>query len=184
MAKEGKKPIFKRVWFWVLVVVILVAAVGGSQSPKVVDKSASGSEATESKGDDDAASQDSEKQSTENLAPGTTVDLGKGVTVTVDSVQTGLANYDGSTVVCAHVTYVNGSDESTDYNVYDWKGEDANGAQENSTYYSEATDELSAGTLAAGGTKSGNVYFKEGTVKIDFFGNVFSDKVQASWVVQ
>ena len=41
-----------------------------------------------------------------------------------------------------HVTYVNNGDEGADYNVYDWKGEDANGAQQNQGYYSEGSEEL------------------------------------------
>ena len=61
--------------------------------------------------------------------------------------------------------------------------EDANGAQEYTTYYSEATDDLSSGTLAAGGTKSGTVYFVEGTVKILYFGSMLSDSPSASWDV-
>lgn len=83
-----------------------------------------------------------EEQPTTDLAVGTTVTTAAGLSVVVDSVQTGLTNYDGSTMTGIHVTYVNNGDEGADYNVYDWKGEDANGAQQNQGYYSEGSEEL------------------------------------------
>lgn len=124
--------------------------------------------------------QDAEQASTD-LAVGTTVSLANGLTVTVDSVDTSLVNYDGSAIVGAHVTYVNNGDESASYNTYDWKGEDADGAQEYGTYFSDATDELGSGTLAAGGSKSGNVYFEGSATKILYFGSVLTDEPTASW---
>lgn len=78
-----------------------------------------------------------EEQPTTDLAVGTTVTTAAGLSVVVDSVQPGLTNFDGSTMTGIHVTYVNNGDEGADYNVYDWKGEDANGAQQNQGYYSE-----------------------------------------------
>ena len=114
---------------------------------------------------------------------GTTVELESGLTVTVDSVETGLANYDDSTVIGVQVTYVNNSDESASYNVFDWKGEDANGAQESYTYYASAENELSSGTLAAGGSVTGNIYFKDGTVKVLYYGTVLADEPAASWTL-
>lgn len=122
-------------------------------------------------------------QGTTDLALGASVTLESGLTVSVDSVETGLANYDGSELIGVQVTYVNNGDEQADYNTYDWKGEDADGAQEYGTYYSEATDDLGSGTLAAGGTKSGTIYFEGGTVKVLYFGNLLSDAPSASWTV-
>ena len=90
-------------------------------------------------------------------------------------------NYDGSALVGVQVTYVNNSDNSADYNMYDWKGEDAQGAQENSTFFSDDGKELSSGSLAPGGTKTGFLYFKEGTVKALYFSSVLSDDASASW---
>ncbi len=132
--------------------------------------------------DGDAAEE--EAVSTLELAIGTEAELEDGLTVTVDSVDTSLVNYDGSAIVGIHVTYVNNGDSTADYSSYDWKGEDSNGAQESLTYYSEGTDELSSGTLAAGGTVSGNIYFKEGTVKLLYFDNMFDDEATASWIVE
>ena len=132
----------------------------------------------------DASTDDSAQPASTDLAPGTSVDLANGLSVTVDSVETGLVNYDGSTVVGVHVTYVNNGDEGASYNSYDWKGENADGAQEHTVYFSEVTDDLGYGTLAAGGTKSGTIYFAEGAVKALYFGSPLSDTPTASWVVE
>ena len=178
-----KKPIFKKWWFWAIVIVIVVAAAAGSQKPKVVDNT--GDTATQEQPADD---QKQEEASTEDLAPGTAVDLGDGVTISVDSVET-VTNFSGENVVKAVVTYKNGSDDTISYNMYDWKGQDANGAAESSTGFvaqdgSVNDDMLSSGDLSAGGTKTANLYFKDGTVEIQYSGFAFSKDVKASWTVQ
>ena len=61
------------------------------------------------------------------------------------------------------------------------KGEDANGAQQSTGYYSEGSDELSSGTLAKGGTVSGNVYFKGDLARVLYFGNLLEKTATASW---
>lgn len=122
-----------------------------------------------------------EEQPTTDLAVGTTVTTAAGLSVVVDSVQPGLTNFDGSTMTGIHVTYVNNGDEGADYNIYDWKGEDANGAQQSTGYYSEGSDELSSGTLAKGGTVSGNVYFKGDLARVLYFGNPLEKTATASW---
>lgn len=134
---------------------------------------------TEDAGDGDKK----EEQPTTDLAVGTTVTTTAGLSVVVDSVQPGLTNYDGSTMTGIHVTYVNNGDEGADYNIYDWKGEDANGAQQNQGYYSEGSDELQSGTLAAGGSVAGNTYFDGDIKKALYFANVFDKSAAASWVL-
>lgn len=147
------------------------AATGATQSEPATDAE----EPSENASQDEASYTD--------LAAGASVDLANGLTVTVDSVEAGLTNFDGSVVVGVHVTYTNNGDETADYNPYDWKGEDAQGAQEYTTYYSEGTDELSSGTLAAGGSVSGNIYFEDGTVKALYFGSMMADEPTASWTL-
>lgn len=156
--------------------IVSIVVVLGTQSmySAAIDDAVNGPAAT-------GTSQGGEQ--TTDLAVGTTVELENGLTVTVDSVETGLANYDDSTVIGVQVTYVNNGDESASYNVFDWKGEDANGAQESYTYYASAENELSSGTLAAGGSVTGNIYFKDGTVKVLYFGTVLADEPAASWTL-
>lgn len=192
MAKEkGKKSIGKIV---VIAIVVLVAigafaSMGGNDGPKVAGSSEEPTAQKEGKQEEPAAQKEGkqEEQGTENLAVGTAVDMGDGATVSVDSIET-VSNYDGSALIKATVTYKNNSDDTISFNSLDWKGEDANGAQENVEYYVGAdasTDKsaLDSGNLAAGGTKTGTVYFKEGTVKILYSGNIFSKDVKASWTV-
>lgn len=158
-------------------------ATSGSAVSDVSAQSTGDTDTTDDAAADATAPADDQQASTD-LAPGASVTLDNGLVVTVDSVETGLANFDGSTVTGAHVTYVNNGGEGASYNSYDWKGEDAEGAQEYTTYYSESTDDLGSGTLAAGGTKSGMVYFEGDTAKVLYFGSMLSDTPTASWVVE
>lgn len=154
-----------------------VAVLSGCDSNDATVDSGSSS-TKESKKDDN-----NEEQKTTDLAVGTSITTSDNVTVVVDSVETGLTNYDGSTMTGIHVTYTNNGDDGADYNVYDWKGEDANGAQQSSGYYSEGSDTLESGTLAEGGTVSGNIYFDGDIKKALYFGNIFEKSATASWVL-
>lgn len=160
------------------------SVIDEATSSPAVSSVSSGGDAAEVQGEsDDSSAVEVEEQPAADLAPGSSVELASGLSVSVDSVETGLVNYDGSEVVAVRVTYANNGSDQASYNTYDWKGEDANGAQEYTTYFSEAEDELGSGTLAAGGTKSGTIYFEGGTVKALYFGNMLSDEPSASWTI-
>lgn len=128
-------------------------------------------------------SKEKDEQKTTDLAVGTSITTSDGLVVVVDSVQTGLTNYDGAAMTGIHVTYTNNGSDGADYNVYDWKGEDANGAQQNQAYYSEGSEELQSGTLAAGGSVAGNIYFDGDIKKALYFSNVLKKSATASWVL-
>lgn len=181
MAKEGKKPIGKIVLIVVVVLVVVgaIGSMGGNKTTTTAPESTQQTEQSDAK--DQSATEQKTEESTENLVIGTTVNLPDGLSVTVDSVEPGLANYDGSAMTGIHVTYTNNGDDGASYNVYDWKGEDANGAQQSTGYYSEGSDELSSGTLAKGGTVSGNVYFKGDLARVLYFGNLLEKTATASW---
>lgn len=181
MAKEGKKPIGKIVLIVVVVLVVVgaIGSMGGNKTTTTAPESTQQTEQSDAK--DQSATEQKTEESTENLVIGTTVNLSDGLSVTVDSVEPGLANYDGSAMTGVHVTYTNNGDDGASYNVYDWKGEDANGAQQSTGYYSEGSDELSSGTLAKGGTVSGNVYFKGDLARVLYFGNPLEKTATASW---
>lgn len=156
-----------------------IAIVFGTQSmySAAIDDAMNGPSAT---GTSQGSGEDAPASYTD-LAVGTSVDLENGLSVSVDAVQTDLSNYDGSTVVGVQVTYTNNGDESVDYNPYDWKGEDAQGAQEYNTYYSDSSNALNSGSLASGGTVTGTVYFEGDTVKALYFGSMAADEPTASW---
>lgn len=181
MAKEGKKPIGKIVLIVVVVLVVVGAlgSMGGNKTTTTAPESTQQTEQSDAK--DQSATEQKTEESTEDLVVGTTVNLPDGLSVAVDSVEPGLTNFDGSAMTGVHVTYTNNGDDGASYNVYDWKGEDANGAQQSTGYYSEGSDELSSGTLAKGGTVSGNVYFKGDLARVLYFGNLLEKTATASW---
>lgn len=117
------------------------------------------------------------------MAVGTVVELDNGLSVSVDAVQTGLVNYDGSAATGITVTYKNNGSSEASFNVYDWKGQDAQGAQRTTGYYSDAENSLSSGTLVPGGTVSGNVYFEGDVVKADYYASLLSSSADATWVL-
>ena len=181
MAKEGKRPIGKIVLI-VVVVLVVVGAIGSMGGNKTTTTAPESTQQAEQSGSEEqSATEQKAEESTENLVIGTNVNLPDGLSVTVDSVEPGLANYDGSAMTGVHVTYTNNGDDGASYNVYDWKGEDANGAQQSTGYYSEGSDELSSGTLAKGGTVSGNVYFKGDLARVLYFDNRLEKTATASW---
>ena len=105
------------------------------------------------------------------------------MTVSVDEIVTGLVNYDGTAMTGVRVTYVNNSDKTASFNSYDWKGESSNGVQSDSSYYSEATEDLSYGDLSAGGTVTGFVYFEGDLARVLYYSSAFSDAAAASWKI-
>lgn len=118
----------------------------------------------------------------QNLSVGQTVALKSGLSVTVNSIETGLSNYDGGEIVCANVTYANSGSKSESFNVYDWKAEDPDGAQRNMAYYSNAESELSSGTLSAGGSVTGNIYFDAPVAKVLYYGSIIDSEPTAAWL--
>lgn len=149
--------------------------------PSVENVQTAQTDGDDSSADDQDQAKGEAETSNVDLAVGTAVTLENGLTVTLDSVQPGLTNFDGSTVTGVHVTYVNNGEESVNFNVYDWKGQDVNGVQTSPTYYSESTDDLNSGSLVAGGSVSGSVYFEGEGVKALYFSNILSDEPTASW---
>lgn len=116
------------------------------------------------------------------LAVGQGVAFDSGLTVAVVGVQRGLTKYDGSPVTCITVTYTNSGDGTESFNVFDWKGEDANGVQRSSTFVSDSTNELHSGSLAPGGTVTGNVYLEGDVTRAIYVENIFTDR-QVGWVL-
>ncbi|WP_307982665.1 DUF4352 domain-containing protein [uncultured Senegalimassilia sp.] len=114
-------------------------------------------------------------------AAGSSITLKNGLVLTVDGVVTGLQNYDGSPITQVSVTYQNNGSSQASFNPYDWKAEDAQGAQRSQTYYSNGENELNSGTLAAGGTVSGNLYFEGDVVKVLYQNAFIGRGSDVSW---
>ena len=118
-----------------------------------------------------------------NMAVGQAVDLDNGLSVSVDSVQTGLANYDGSTVTQITVTYKNNGSSNVSFNSYDWKASDANGAQRDETYYTSQENALDYGTLSAGGTVTGTVAFEGDIAKVYYYSSIVQSDSNIAWTL-
>lgn len=171
--------------------VVACAAVLMTQGAysKALDEATNGAtvaETTEdaSKKDGDSASSKAKTDEEQNVSLGASVTLSDGTVITVDQVEAGLtAEYVDGTFTRVHVTIVNNGTDSKDYNSYNWKGEDAQGAQRDTGYYPNATEELSYGKLSAGGSVSGNIYFEGDVSKVVYYDSVISDKPTASWTL-
>lgn len=162
-------------------------AVVSSEATSTTTESAS-SASSESSSSAPAAANSSKPESssttsTVDMPLGTIADVGGGLQVTVNSVTPGLTNYDGTEIVAVNVTYVNNGNRTESFNVYDWKAESDQGVQTSQTYYSEAQDELRSGSLASGGTITGNLYFDPVVAKVIYYKTIFSNQSDISWVV-
>lgn len=160
-----------------IIVVLATQSMYGAAIDSVTNgPDASVTESTEST-DSNAA------DSTTDLAVGTSITTEDGLVVSVDGVQAGLKNYNGDPITGITVTYTNNGSKELSFNTYDWKAEDANGVQRSNTYYSESDNELNSGTLAAGGTVTGDIYFDGNATKALYYASMISDKPTASWLL-
>lgn len=119
--------------------------------------------------------------SSQTAAAGNSITLKNGLVLTVDGVVTGLQNYDGSPLTQVSVTYQNNGNSQASFNPYDWKAEDAQGAQRSQAFYTDGENELHSGTLAAGGTVSGNLYFEGDVVKVLYENAFIGRGSDVSW---
>lgn len=149
------------------------AVASAKNGPAVTSTSAAPADAS---GDADSSAQ------SQDLALGTSITLGNGLSVSVDSVDTSLTKYDGSPITAVTVTYTNGGSQEASFNVYDWKAQDTQGAQRSQTFYSGGdVVSLGSGTLAPGGTVTGAVCFDGGITKALYYASMFTNSATASW---
>ena len=185
-----------------VICVIAFAAVLATQSiystalneaSNAVNEAASGAKATSttttdsSKGDSKSSDSDASQQ-TDNLAVGTTVNMSDGLAVTVTAVETGLQDYSGDEFTRITVSYTNNGSKDATFNMYDWKGQDAQGAQRSSTYIvggdsADSSARLASGTLTAGGTASGVLEFEGAITKAVYSPSLFSSQNNVTWVL-
>lgn len=149
------------------------------QGAQVESTSSAGTSASSS-----ASNASDSAQASDELTVGQSATLSNDLVVSVDAVQTGLSRYDGSPATGITVTYVNNGSKDATFNPYDWKGQDANGAQSSSTFLNATTDDsLKSGSLAPGGTVTGNLYFEGDVKKVLYYSNMFSSSPTATWAL-
>lgn len=130
-----------------------------------------------------AANNAQQAKSGQDLAVGASATFDNGLTITVNSVDANLQNYNNAPITGINVTYVNNGNKEESFNPYDWKAQDPNGAQRNTTIYTGDTNAAaSSGTLAPGGTVTFNMYFDGPITKALYYSNsLFSKEPSASW---
>lgn len=158
--KENKRPFFKQIWFWV-VVVIAIAGVGG-----IVSSGNNLSEQQDFKTGDIIKLKDQEI-----------------IIASVDKNYSPKNEYikasDGKMFVKVNIQIKNISNDKISYNVLYWKIEDSTGDIYSYTIMAQADDSLNSGDLAAGGTKNGSIVFEvpadDTKLKVHYQPSIWSD---------
>lgn len=126
---------------------------------------ASGGSDTQSNTNTEAEINDTQEQSQKDATPkvGDVTKLGDREFIVNSVRRSGAFNYNtpdaGKEYVIVNVTIRNLGTDEVSYNPFDFKMQDANGAQESSTF-ATLEDQLSSGTLAAGGRVTGSLPFE------------------------
>lgn len=156
MNTKEKKPIFKRWWFWVAVIVLLIGvgsvAGGGNSNPT-------------SGGNTNSSADKKAEEKTELAVNEKATFDDKSITVT--EVQ---RNYDtgnqfsqpesGKEFVIVTVAITNDGDGTLDYNTLNFKLQDSNGVQQNEAFSALSEGKLNSGSLAAGGKVTGKLAYE------------------------
>ncbi|GFH43489.1 hypothetical protein Hs30E_20690 [Lactococcus hodotermopsidis] len=172
---KEQKPVYKRIWFILLValvVIVVVTSSGGDKGAKKVTT-------------DDTTTKTSEKEQ-DVFKVGDTVEV-NGVHFKVNSVEfTDGEEYnepdEGKKFVVVNVTIENQSKKVVSYNPLDF-GLDDQGNVTDFWEYLSGVETLSYGTLKEGGTVSGNLIGQakqEDKLKLDYTGNMFDTSSKLS----
>ncbi|MDR1355339.1 MAG: DUF4352 domain-containing protein [Propionibacteriaceae bacterium] len=164
-SKQGKKPIFKKWWFWVVVIAIFgsVYTSLGSDEPVKVGGSNDPSQGQQSDDPSQGQQSDDPSQGQSEFKVGDVIAF-DGKEITVQRVERNwTAKYvepsAGKEYVKVSVYIENKSDTRVSFNTFDWEMQDGNGAIESTAWVSD-DDNLGSGELAKGGKKSGSVIFE------------------------
>lgn len=149
-----KKPFYKKVWFWILAVVLIFiigGALGGNDDKK--------SSTTKVNSETSASSTEKDVLS-ETYNVGDTVSY-KGYEIKVNSVDFNSGSEyikpdEGKQFVIANITIVNNTDKKQSYNPFDYSL-NADGNSTSLTSYVDGIDTLNSGELDPGATVSGNL---------------------------
>ena len=159
---KSEKTFYKKAWFWIVIVVIIAIGSQYKQPEKVGENKNSGSNGS-------SQTQNSEKKKEEK----TEFNVGDiiafdGKELTVEKVERNwnsgnsyLKPKDGKEYVKVSVKIENKSETEMNYNVFEFKAEDSNGAAENADMQTYSLpDSLGSSDLVKGGKKSGSMIFE------------------------
>lgn len=157
MNTKEKKSVFKRWWFWVIIVIILIGIGGAAGGNKGDTATNTGS---------NNGSQDQKAEEKTEFKVGETASFDN-KTITVTDVQ---RNYDtgnqfaqpesGKEFVIVTVAIANNGDSNLDYNTFEFKMQDSNGVQQSEAITALSEGKLNSGSLAKGGKVTGKLAYE------------------------
>ena len=175
---KEKKPIYKRIWFWVLAVLIvagIAGSLGGGNDEKGVAKKVDNS----SEASDTPKESNSEKEEVD-FKIGDTIDI-DGYQIKVNDVkysdEEGFTTPDeGKEFIIINLTITNKTGEKASFNPLDFAINEDGVSSTAGFEYVDGIDTLSSGDLDPDATVTGNLAAqvkKESSVKLRYEGNFF-----------
>ena len=160
---KSEKPFYKKAWFWIVIVVIIAVGSRYEQPEKVGENKNSGSNASSQ-----TQNSESKKEEKTEFNVGDIIAFdGKELTVekverSWNSEKSYIKPKDGKEYVKVSVKIENKSETEMNYNVFEFKAEDSNGAAESVSWMATYSlpDSLNSGKLVKGGKKSGSMIFE------------------------
>ena len=159
---KSEKPFYKKAWFWIVIVIIIAIGGQSKQAEKVGENKNS-----ESNGSSQIQNKESKKEEKTEFKVGDIIAF-DGKELTVEKVErnwksekTYIKPKDGKEYVKVSVKIENKSETEMNYNVFEFKVEDFNGAAERFDFQTYSLpDSLGYGNLVKGGKKSGSMIFE------------------------
>ena len=160
---KSEKPFYKKAWFWVVVVVFIILIGSQSKHAEKVGENKN----PESTISSQIQNKESKKEEKTEFKVGDIIAF-DGKELTVEKVERNwnsgnayMKPKDGKEYVKVLVKIENKSETEMNYNVFEFKAEDSNGAAESADWQTYSLpDSLGSGDLIKGGKKSGSMIFE------------------------
>ena len=159
---KSEKPFYKKAWFWIVIVVIIAIGSQYKQPEKVGENKNSGSNGSSKTQKGESKKEEKTEFNVDDII------AFDGKELTVEKVERNwnsgnayLKPKYGKEYVKVSVKIENKSETEMNYNVFEFKAEDSNGAAESAdgqTY--SLPDSLGSGDLVKGGKKNGSMIFE------------------------
>lgn len=159
---KSEKPFYKKAWFWIVIVVIIAIGSQYKQPEKVGENKKS-----ESNGSSQIQNSEKKKEEKTEFKVGDIIAF-DGKELTVEKVERNwksekayIKPKDGKEYIKVSLKIENKSETEMNYNVFEFKAEDSNGAAERFDFQTYSLpDSLGSGNLVKGGKKSGSMIFE------------------------
>lgn len=186
---KEKKPFYKKIWFWVVAIVVLAIIGGAFGSDDSGEKS--GAKKVDADQEASSSSTNSEDASAETFNIGDTVDV-DGYQIRVNDVRySNEEGYstpdDGKQFAIINITITNGTKEKVSFNPLDFSLNEDGVSSTTGFTYADGVDTLSSGDLDVGATVTGNLVAQarpESSLKLRYEGNMFLKNKEVDIVIR